>query len=145
VPLYSPSTHALARIIVTIIIGFVVVGLLVGAKDFMSRPSPVRLAMLCVFGGIAYALAHTMLRAQPIFGTSEGLVARTRKASRTIPWSKIGDVEMPISSFNPVFRTYYLTVKGDPARIYFFAGRRDIERLEQFRRDATIREATRAQ
>ena len=136
VPLYSSTKHARARITLVGIVGFVAFGLLVGGKDFVSRPSPLQLAMLVVFVTFVCVLAKTMLRARPIFGTAEGLVAMTRKGERTIRWSKVGEVEVPIWSFNPFFRTYCVTVEGEPTRIYFFAGRPEIERLERFRQEA---------
>jgi len=135
VPLYSTTKHDRSRITLVGIVGFVAFGLLVGGKDFVSRPSPLQLAMLAVFVTIVCALAKTILRARPVFGTAEGLVAMTRKGQKTIPWSRVGEVEVPISSFNPFFRTYYVTVRGEPTRIYFFAGRPEIERLERFRQD----------
>jgi hypothetical protein len=89
--------------------------------------------MLAAFTTLIYAFVRNNRRTEPIFGTAEGLMT-TRNGDRTIPWSKVSDVEVPMSSFNPVFRQYYITVRDEGARIYFFAGRREIERLEQLRR-----------
>jgi hypothetical protein len=136
VPLYSPTVHSLARGLSCTVACFGGLGVLVGAVDILRQPSPFKLAMVAAFATLTSAFVRNNLRAQPIFGTAEGLVT-TRNGDHTIPWSKVGNVEFPISSFNPVFRRYCVRVRDETAPIHFFAGRREVERLEQLRRRAS--------
>jgi hypothetical protein len=64
------------------------------------------------------------------------LVELTQQKKVLIPWSKVSPADYPSYAFNPVLRTYYVEVIGEGRRIYFFAGRRELERLESLRRSA---------
>jgi hypothetical protein len=123
----------LARVVAGAIAIFVAVGLVLGAKDLMSRPTPLSVAATAAFIAFTLAVVRMLTRPQPVFGTPDGLISKLGTATTTIPWSKVGPVECPVSSFNPIFRRYYVTVLGEEKRIYFFAGHRELERLEKFR------------
>lgn len=133
VPLYSETAHSLARAFAGCIAVFLTVGLVLGARDLLSRPTPVSMAALAGFVVFTLAVLRMLTRAERLFGTPEGLVSKAGKVTRTFPWSKVGHVERPISAMNPVFRRHYITVVGEKKRIYFFAGRPEIERLEALR------------
>jgi hypothetical protein len=132
-PLYSEASHSLARIIAGAVAMFVAAGGVIGARDLTSQATLTSVAAIAGFVALAFGTVRMLTRPQRIFGSAEGLVAKTRRTTRVIPWSEVGDVECPLSSFNPLFRRYYVTVRGETTRIYFFAGSREVERLEQFR------------
>src|SRR5262245_7736891 len=125
-PLYSETSHSLARAVAGSIALFACAGFVLGAQDLLNRPTVPTIAAMTAFVAFTFAVVRMLTRPQRIYGTSQGLAARTGKATRLIPWSRVSQVERPISSFNPVFRRYYVTVLGEEKRIYFFAGRREI-------------------
>jgi hypothetical protein len=138
-PLYSDRSHTLARVIAGAIAAFVGVGLALGARDLSSRPTLASVAAIVAFIALVVGTIRMLTRPQRIFGTAEGLLVETARTTTVVPWSMVGDIECPISSFNPVFRRYYVTVRDEPKRIYFFASRRELDRFEQFRSAAHLR------
>jgi hypothetical protein len=132
-PLYARSTHSLARVIVVCMVTLIGLGLLAGSTDFMSQPTFGGFAGILALILVVIAFARTMLRTQPIFGTPDGLIVRARGQSRTIPWSHVGDVAYPTTSFNPVLRSYYVELRDTGERVYFFAHRGELLQIRRLR------------
>jgi len=136
IPLYARGSHTFSRALAVGAVGMTAIGLVVGAYELARTRDLVGLALVAFFGLVGYSAARTILRARPIFGSAEGLVVGAGPERRTIPWSNIGEAQIPLASFNPVFRMYYLDVRGETKRIYFFGGKGELERIEEFRRRA---------
>jgi len=132
-PLYAQGQHVLSRALAFGILGMTSLGIVFGAIDWAQKPEFAPLPFVALFGVIAFAATRGILRARPIFGSPTGLTVGAGARSRTIPWANVGQPQIPPSSMNPVFRTYYVEIAGESERLYFYGGRREVELIESFR------------
>jgi hypothetical protein len=129
--LYHPTLHALERAFGFLAIGVGGVALAAALFSFAAGP---RLESLLVvpFVFLAFWIGRTQLRVRPIFATPDGVIVRQRSEDRTIPWARIGPVQIPLSSSaRLVARRYYFDVIGEQERIYFVASDGDVTRFTE--------------
>jgi hypothetical protein len=131
--LYAQGSHTLSHALAFGVVGMITLGVAASAYELLHTHDYAGLPFLALFGLIGSGAVRTILRARRIYGTSAGLGIGSGTIGRTILWAKIGDPQIPLSSLNPVFRTYYIEVLGEAERIYFFAGKSEIERIEEFK------------